>query len=54
MKISLSDFLLLTISVFVGTLGAIAVAGWFAKREATAALAAAQQTPAARLLSFLG
>lgn len=50
MKISVADFLLLTISVFLGTLAAVAVAGWYAQKQASAALAEARaSSPLAKL-----
>lgn len=56
MKISLSDFILLTLSVFVGTLGAIALAGWYAEKKASAAIAAARADARANnpLLGLIG
>ena len=42
MKITLSDVVVLTLSVLLGTLAALALGGWYAQREASAALAAAR------------
>lgn len=47
---SAQDFLLSTLAVFIGTLAAIALAGWYAQREASAALAEARaSSPLAKL-----
>lgn len=43
------DFILYTVACFVGTLAAVAVAGYVAKVEAQKALANAANSPAARL-----
>ena len=49
-----SFFLLSLVAIFIGTLAALAVAGYYAKGQVNASVDAANKTPVGKLLGLLG